>query len=101
MQCPGSGSCQFVLALHVTEAFKGGKLFAVSAKAKPKITKRTISVGRTTITLDPGQSEAATVDLNGTGQRLLKSRHRLPVKLTAISGTSLLSSQTVTFKAHK
>jgi hypothetical protein len=101
LTCTGVGSCQITLALVVTETFKGGKLFAVSANAKSKVTKRTISVGTTSITLDAGQSEAATVDLNGTGQRLLKSRHRLRVKLTVISGTSVLSSETVTFKAHK
>jgi hypothetical protein len=101
LTCSGAGSCQITLALDVTETFKGGKLFAVSAKAKPKITKRTVSVGTTTITLDPGQSEAATVDLNATGQSLLKTRHTLHAKLIASSGTSVLSSQTVAFKQSK
>jgi hypothetical protein len=96
----GSGSCQITLVLDVTETFKGGKLVAVSATAKPKTTTRTVSVGTRTITLGAGQSETATVQLNATGRRLLKARHTLHVKLTASSGTSVLSSQTVTFKAH-
>jgi len=99
VNCAGAGSCQITLALDVTETFKGGKLVAVAAR--PKITKRTVAVGKTAIMLDAGQSETATVELNSTGQRLLKTRHTLHVKLTASSGTSVLSSQTVTFKAHE
>jgi hypothetical protein len=83
----------------VNETFKGGKLIAIAANAKT--TRRTITVGKTTITLDGGQTETATVELNATGQRLLKSRHSLPVKLVATTGTSVLSSETVTFRAHK
>ena len=37
----------------------------------------------------------ATVELNGAGQRLLKSRHSLAAKLTATSGSSVLASQTL------
>jgi hypothetical protein len=96
LSCTGAGSCQITVALDLSETFKGGKLIAVAAKAKT--TKRTVTVGKTTITLDGGQTETATVELNGTGQRLLKSRHTLPAKLVASSGTSVLSSQTVTFK---
>jgi hypothetical protein len=98
LNCTGVGSCQISVALHVTETFKDGQLVAVSANAKAKITKRTISVGTTTIMLDAGQSETASVELNRTGQRLLKRRHRLAVKLTAKAGASLLSSQAVTFR---
>jgi len=99
MHCAGSGSCQFTLALHVTETFKSGKLIAVTAKQKTS--ERTVSVGTTSITLDAGQSEAVTVELNGTGQSLLKTRHTLHAKLIASSGTSVLSSQTVAFKQSK
>jgi hypothetical protein len=98
LNCAGADSCQFTLALDVTETFKDGKLVAVTAASKPKTTKRTVTVGKTTITLDGGQTETVTVELNGTGQRLLKGRLTLPVKLIARSGTSVLSSQTVTFK---
>jgi hypothetical protein len=96
LRCIGEGSCDITIVLDVTETLKGGKLFAVAAKAKT--TKRTVTVGKTTITLDAGQTEAVTVELNGTGQSLLKSHHKLAVKFTARNGTSALSSRTVTFK---
>jgi hypothetical protein len=98
VSCTDAGSCHITLALDVVETFKNGKLLAVSARAKPKITKRTVSVGTTTITLAASQSRTATVELNRTGQRLLKSRHTLAVKLTALSGTSMISTQSITFR---
>ena len=39
--------------------------------------------------------------LNTTGRALLKSHHKLAVRLTATSGTTRLHSQTVTFKEAK
>jgi hypothetical protein len=94
--CSGGGSCDITLMLDVTETLKGGKLFALAAKTKT--TKRTVTVGKTTITLDAGQTETVTVELNATGQSLLKSHHKLAVKFTVRNGTSALSSRTVTFK---
>jgi hypothetical protein len=92
----GGGSCDITLVLDVTETLKGGKLGAVAAKAKT--TKQTVAVGKTTVTLDAGQTETVTVELNGTGQSLLKTHRKLAVKFTARNGTSVLSSHTVTFK---
>jgi hypothetical protein len=92
----GGGSCDITLVLDVTETLKDGKLSALAAKTKT--TKRTVTVGKTTITLDAGQTEKVTVELNGTGQSLLKRHHKLAVKLTAHDGTAVLSSRTVTFK---
>lgn len=96
VNCAAASSCKITLALDVTETYKADKLIAVAAKAKT--TKRTVTVGTATVKLDAGQTETANVALNGTGQRLLKSRRTLPVKLIARSGTSLLSTRTVTFK---
>lgn len=98
LHCVGAGSCQITLALELTETFKNGKLFAVTARASPKITKRTVAVGTEAITLDAGQTEKVTVELSGAGKSLLRKRHALSVKLIATSGTSVLLRETFTFK---
>jgi len=86
--------------LSVTETLKGGKVVAVSAKAKtkPKSNKRTVSVGTASVSLTTGQSAKVTVKLNAAGQKLLKIHHKLAVMLSANAGTSQLCCQTVTFK---
>jgi hypothetical protein len=48
-----------------------------------------------------GQSQTITVSLNGTGIKLLKSRHKLPVKLSVTSGGSPVVSQTIEFTQSK
>jgi hypothetical protein len=100
VQCTGASgtTCDVAVSLSDTETLKGGKLTAISAKAKPKTKKRTVSVGTSSVTLAAGQNVTVTVKLNSTGQSLLRRRHLLPVKLIVTDGTTLLSSQAVTFK---
>jgi hypothetical protein len=100
VSCAGATgeTCTITLSLRVTETLRGGKVIAVAASKKPKTTKRTLSLGTASATLNTGESETLHVTLNATGRSLLKSRHKLAVKLTATNGTSVLESQTVTFK---
>jgi hypothetical protein len=100
----GSGAtCAVTFSLAVTETLKSGKVIAVTAKAKrkPKTTKRVVVIGTATVTLDAGQTQSVAVKLNSVGQSLLKSRHALVAKLTAVSGTSVLATPTVTLKEPK
>ena len=101
--CAGASgaTCDIKVSLSVSETLKGGKVVAVSAKAKSKTKKRSVSVGTARVTLDADHGETLNVKLNSTGRGLLKSHHRLAVKLTATSGTKKLHSQTLTFKEAK
>lgn len=103
LSCSGSSgaSCTITVALDVIETLKSGKVVAVAAKAiaKPKTTKRTITIGASTATLAAGHSETVTVALDGAGQSLLERRHALAAQLTARDGATVLATQTVTFKA--
>jgi hypothetical protein len=99
---PTGSTCSISVALSVTETLRGGTLVAITAKAKarPKTSTRTIAVGKTVATLDAGHSESITVKLNPAGQKLLRSRHVLAVRLVASNGTSALSQSTITFRTN-
>jgi hypothetical protein len=103
VSCAGlsGASCTITVSVGVSETLKGGKVIAVSAKAKgkPKITKRTLTVGSADVTLAAGHSRTVTVTLNGSGASLLAKDHTLTAKLTAREGTTVLETQTVTFRA--
>jgi hypothetical protein len=98
--CAGASgtTCTITLSLTVTEARRGGKLIAITASKRPRTTKRTISLGTTTITLNAGQTETAHITLNATGQKLLKSHHDLAVRLLVTSANLARTTQIVTFK---
>lgn len=99
VSCAGaSGStCGITVSLYVTETLKVGKVTAVTAKtkAKPKTTKRTVTIGMTTVTLSAGQSKTVSVKLNAAGLALLSKQHHLPAILTVLSGAKTLATQTV------
>ena len=98
--CTGTtgARCTITASLSVVETLLGDKLIAVTASAAPKRTRRTVTIGALTITLDAGQNETATIKLGGAGQRLLASHHTLKVRLSASNGKVLLATKTVTFK---
>ncbi|HEV3093060.1 MAG TPA: nidogen-like domain-containing protein [Solirubrobacteraceae bacterium] len=106
VSCAGvsSSRCELTLTLAVKETLKGGKVVGVSAstKKRPKIVKRTVTVGSATVTLTGGQSQLVKVALNATGKRLLASHHKLAARLTTtqITGghSTVVSRRTVTFK---
>jgi hypothetical protein len=103
VSCVGSAgsSCMVTLTLTVVEKLKGGKVVAVSAAKHKTKSKRTVVVGSSNVTLAAEQSETVKVALNGTGKRLLASRHNLPVNLTASQSGGASSTLAVTFKAAK
>jgi hypothetical protein len=104
VSCAGSAgsSCTVTLTLSVVETLSGHKVIAVSAsKHKPKKTKRTVVLGSATVTLTAGQTKTVSVSLNATGRRLLKSRHKLSVKLAASQTGGTTSAFTVKFTAKK
>jgi hypothetical protein len=102
---PAGTTCVMTVTLSVTETLQGNKVLSVSSakSKKPKKTKKLVIVGSASVTLAAGQSKTIQVKLNAAGQRLVKSRHKLSVKLTVDQSKSgravVISSQTVTFKA--
>ena len=105
VSCSGvSGqSCKVAFRMTVTEKKRGSKIIAVSARKKTR--KVIVTVGSApAITLRAGQSTTATVPLNRTGKRLLRSHHPLKVTLdvTQVLGGGHLRtfSQIVTFRKH-
>ena len=104
---PGQ-SCRFVFRMTVTERLRGHKLLAVTARKhkQPKIRKVIVTVGTARgVTLASGQSKIVSISLNGTGKRLLASRHTLKATfdVTQIldSRHSRTASQNVTFHKPK
>jgi hypothetical protein len=108
VSCAGSAgsSCTIELTLSVTETMKHGKPIGLSARtgARLKTSRRTIVVGRTTVTLTGGHSETVQLTLNGAGRRLLAGHHRLSVELTATQHGSAIVAQRLVFRkalAHR
>jgi hypothetical protein len=106
LECAGSSgaSCTITLTMSVTEKLMGGKILAISsAERKAKTTRRTVIVGKKTISIGVGQRETVNVNLNAAGMHLLATHHKLSVRLKATQatsgGTALLTSQKITFKA--
>jgi hypothetical protein len=103
---PAGSSCTETLTLSVVETLSGHNIVAVTtAKHKPKKSKRTVVLGVKTVTLGAGQTKTVRVALNATGKSLLRSRHKLAVKLTASQKAGPSSTFTVKFtvlvKKHK
>jgi hypothetical protein len=100
ISCSGSSTCQSVtISLSVVEELTGNKLTGVIAKARKQ--KRTVVIAKVTITLKPGQHKTVKLTLNSKGKALLRSRHKLPTKLTFVSGKSTLKSKKLTLAAKK
>lgn len=96
---PGSGGCTVALVLTVSETLRGHTLVALGASSRPRISHRTLVVGRASITLAPGQARSVNVSLNGTGSALLKSHGKLLVKLTTTQAGRVL--RTVKLTLHR
>ena len=101
----GSGACTLQLLLTVSETLRGHTLVALSASGHPRVTHKTVVVGRASVTLAPGQSRSVTVSLNGMGKALLSRRGKLLVKLTVTQGARVLKTAKLTLhppaKKHK
>ncbi len=94
----GSGACTLQLLLTVSETLRGHTLVALSASGRPRVTHKTVVVGRASVTLAPGQSRSVTVSLNGTGKALLGRRGKLIVKLTVTQGARVLKTAKLTLR---
>lgn len=92
--------CTATLALTATETIHAGKVVAVTAVKRPK--RKTLSLGRTSVTINAGSSESVTLSLNGAGKRLLATRHRLPAELTITEANRTLDRRVIVFhsKTH-
>lgn len=88
--CPSADTagCKIRLTLIVVETITNGKVTAVTAVAKPNRHKRTVRVGRTTLTVGPGDTTRARVKLNTTGKRLLATRGKLTARLVTAQATT-------------
>ena len=95
----GSGGCTVALVLTVSETLRGHSVVALGASSHPRISHRTVVVGRASVTLAPGQARSVTVSLNGTGSALLKSHGKLLVKVSVTQAGRLL--RTVKLTLHR
>ena len=99
VSCMGrtGASCSVTLTLAVTETVKGRKVLAITAKTSKKPNKKTVVVGKATVTVAAGHRKTVRVALNPTGKRLLVRYHKLKVKLTITQSGKAITSRTVTF----
>ncbi len=98
----GGASCSAAsITVTVTEHLKGGRVSAISAKARTK--RVTIALGA--VTLAAGTTKTKTVALNRTGLALLAKHHPLPAAVSVRSGGATLKSVDVHItpvkKAHR
>jgi hypothetical protein len=108
--CDGSSgqSCTGTISASTTEklAANGKTLVGVIAKSKPKPRSKTVVVGRTSFTIQAGQTETVKLGLDATGKRLLARLKRLPAKLVVTvpaigGGQTTLVNNAITFKPPK
>jgi PKD domain-containing protein len=97
--CAGASgaTCSVTLKLIVVETIKGGKVIAVSSRAK----KRTVVLGSASVTLTAGHSASVHVVLNRAGKVLLAKRHVLRVKLAALQGGRTIATWRVVFRSKR
>jgi hypothetical protein len=77
---PAGQSCQVTETLSSVETLVGGKPVGVAATARR--TRRTVVVGRKSVTIAAGRTATVTLTLNARGRALLRRFARLPAKLT-------------------
>jgi hypothetical protein len=75
--------CNGQAALTTTERLRGKSLVGVSAaeSRKPRLHRKTVTVGRVVFTIQAGKSRTITVSLNKTGKKLVKKFGKLPARL--------------------
>ncbi len=90
--CPaGAASCPIEALLVAAE--EHGALIAAAKR-------RTLTLGKLSATLKPGEKRKLTLHLNRTGKRLLASRHHITVLLRVSSQGVVLKTVKVSLKAH-
>lgn len=101
----GTGSCSLQVLLTISETLRGRTVVALGASSHPRLTHKTLVVGRASATLTPGQARSLTVALNATGKALLARHGKLLVKVTVTQGAHVLKTARFTLrpppKSHK
>jgi Putative Ig domain len=84
LSCAGATTqvCKGTLTVTVLERWRGRKLIAVTASAKPKLRTRTIVLAKAEFHTRGQSRETTTISLNALGKQLLSKRHRLSARLT-------------------
>jgi hypothetical protein len=106
VSCGGATSCQVSLRLTVHETLRHHRIVAVSAASpkKPRLTHRTVLVGRRIATIPAGHRVKLKVSLNRTGRHLLKARHHFKATLTVRQRrghkTTVVAHRKVRFAQH-
>ena len=98
LSCNGTTAqiCSGALTITVSERWRGRKLVAVTASAKPKLRTRTIVLAKATFHIKGRGGETATIGLNALGRQLLAKRHRLNACLTIkLASNKVLLRRTV------
>jgi Putative Ig domain len=98
LSCAGTTAqvCSGTMTVTVIERWRGRKLVAVTASAKPKLRARTVVLAKATFHTKGQSGETATIRLNALGQQLLAKRHRLNARLTIkLAGNRVLLTRTV------
>jgi hypothetical protein len=106
-KCTGTAGekCKLSFKLTIREKFRGRKLVAISTR-KLKITRKTVGLGTTNVTLNAGESRTVKVFLNRKGKALLTKHRTLRVRLQGTQSLANKKGRTVvnrvfTFKAPK
>ena len=94
----GAGDRANVVAVATYETLHGSKVVAVAARAT---THRTVIVGSKRITLAAGKSATVRVSLDGTGKKLLKRFHKLPLLLLVLQGNTTIATHRLTISEQR
>jgi hypothetical protein len=98
----GAGNCGDVLGLATYETLRGSKVTAVAAaKHKHKHKHKSVVVGSGRLTLAAGGAKTVKLGLNGTGKKLLKKFHKLPMLAVVLQGGKTIGAHKVTVTASK
>lgn len=101
-------SCTVSLSLTVAETLAGKRIVALAAarrgRHKTKDHKETVAVGARSIVLQGGTTTTLLLNLNSTGERLLKVHRKLSAQLritmtTGSGAQSVITTQTIMFTA--
>jgi hypothetical protein len=103
LSCPaGGGNClKATVTATITEHIKGGKLTAVSARAKAKKTTKKVTIAKSSLTLAAGKSATLKLKLNATGSKLLTKYGKLSTKVTVTVAGKIVKTATVHLTASK
>lgn len=96
------GSClEATVTATITEHIKGGKLTAVSARAKAKKTTKKVTIASGSLSLAAGKSGTLKLKLNARGSKLLTEYRKLSTIVTVTIAGKIVKTATVHLTASK